>query len=161
MKPVYCFDSCALIEPWTKYYSPDICNDYWQVLEGMIERGELFCSSEVFEEVKKQEDGLSSWLSKHKRAVMSIDDEVQNKIREILRDFPTLIDTKRDRSMADPWVVAHAIVKKATVVTKELPVDSTRTAKVKIPNVCNHYGIRYIDDFMFVKEIGLKFSCIS
>jgi hypothetical protein len=47
----------------------------------------------------------------------------------------------------------------ATVVTKENLETAMNTKRIKIPNVCENMGIRWIDDFTFVKELGIKFSC--
>ena len=44
-------------------------------------------------------------------------------------------------------------------VTKENLVTAVNSKQIKIPNVCENMGIRWIDDFAFVKEIGLTFSC--
>ena len=52
----------------------------------------------------------------------------------------TLVDNARSRSLADPWVIAHAMKEKAIVVTKEEKITATNTAKIKIPNVCENVG---------------------
>jgi hypothetical protein len=71
-----------------------------------------------------------------------------------------LVDSAKGRSLADPWVISHALNKNATVVTKENPIISINAKKpVTIPNVCENMGIRCVDDFTFVKELGMKFSC--
>lgn len=61
--------------------------------------------------------------------------------------------------MADPWVIAHALYENATVVTKEEKVTALDSHKVKIPNVCDNMGIRWINDFELIEELGIKFSC--
>lgn len=61
--------------------------------------------------------------------------------------------------MADPWVIAHALKENAVVVTKEEKVTAINSSKVKIPNVCENMGIRYINDFEFIEELGIKFQC--
>lgn len=60
--------------------------------------------------------------------------------------------------MADPWLIAHAMDTIATVVTKENIDSAMNSKRVKIPNVCKNMGVRCIDDFKFIKEIGVKFS---
>ncbi len=47
----------------------------------------------------------------------------------------------------------------ATLVTKENKETALNTKRIKIPNVCENMGVRWIDDFEFVKELGIKFSC--
>lgn len=62
-------------------------------------------------------------------------------------------------SRADPWVIAHAIDKNATVVTKEEKISVVSSKRIKIPNVCDNMGVRWINDFEFIEEIGVKFKC--
>jgi hypothetical protein len=50
-----------------------------------------------------------------------------------------LVNTQRNRSMADPWVIALAQVNGCTVVTGEVPSDDLK--RPKIPDVCRALGI--------------------
>ena len=69
-----------------------------------------------------------------------------------------LVDNTKGRSLADPWVIAHAIAENACVVTKENKVTSS-DKRVKIPNVCEKMGVRCITDFDMIRELGIRFSC--
>ncbi len=153
---VYCLDSNALIEPWNKYYSPKISN-YFDILESLIIENRIFCTEEVAQEIKKGDDLLYKWLKKNEsNFVKSIDSDVQKKVRIILSQFPNLIDSKKQRSMADPWVIAHAWSLNAVVVTKEYPTDNVKK-NCKIPDVCKYYNICYMDDWQFISELGITF----
>ncbi len=70
-----------------------------------------------------------------------------------------MVDNTKARSLADPWVIAHAINENATVVTKEEKVTALSSTRIKIPNVCDNMGIRWINDFDFVHELGIHFTC--
>jgi len=83
-----------------------------------------------------------------------VTEEVQHNLRRILQAHPELVDTKRDRSMADPWVIAHAMAEGAVVVTKE----QFAPRRIKIPDVCQAFGVRCMDDFQFLREVGVRFS---
>ena len=132
------------------------CPDYWDVLSELVARRAIFCTEEVRREVIRVDDGLSEWIKTHPEFVHDINDDVQIKLRLVLQKFPRPVDTKKDRSMADPWVIAHAWSAGATVVTKEMP--STTVTRIKIPDVCNAFKVRCIDDFAFLKEVGISFS---
>ena len=71
-----------------------------------------------------------------------------------------LVDNRKGRSLADPWLIASAMDQEATVVTKESLITQSNAKTIKIPNVCNNMGVRCIDDFEFVKELGFLFSCV-
>jgi len=69
------------------------------------------------------------------------------------------VDNTKARSLADPWVIAHALYENATVVTKEEKVTAINSNRIKIPNVCDEMGIKWINDFQFIEEMNIKFQC--
>ena len=156
MSQLYCLDANILIQPWNNYYSPELCPNFLDILTGLIDEGIIFCTSEVQREILKTDDGLSDWIKEHPNFVREMDEDVQMKLREILHQFPYLVNATKDRSMGDPWVVAHAWSANATVVTKE--TKSNSVIRIKIPDVCEHFNIRYIDEFAFLKEVGISFN---
>ena len=70
-----------------------------------------------------------------------------------------LVDNTKARSLADPWVIAHALAKNATVVTKEVKVTAVSSKKIKIPNVCENMNVRCINDFKMIDELNISFRC--
>lgn len=166
---IYCLDANVLIQAWQKYYSQDICPDYWDILNELGSEGKIFIPEEVKNEIvvkddkEKAEDDLSKWVKRSSIPVHRLTEEVIKCWQTILQANPLhklLVDNIKGRSLADPWVISHALNKNATVVTKESPIISINAKKpVTIPNVCDNMGIRWIDDFTFLKELGLKFSC--
>ena len=50
-KIVYCLDANILIQAWQKYYSPEICPSYWEVLNGLGKKGVVFIPELVYEEI--------------------------------------------------------------------------------------------------------------
>ena len=164
---IYCIDANVLIQAWQKYYSPDLCPDYWDLLNELGKQGRIFIPEEVKNEIvvpeasDKTEDDLSKWL---KRSTIPIHKPTENVIacwQKILQADPThklLVGNIKGRSLADPWLIAHAMDTNATVVTKENIESAMNSKRVKIPNVCKNMGVRCIDDFEFIKEIGVKFS---
>ena len=45
--PIYCLDANVLIQAWQKYYAPDICPDYWEILNKLGSQGRIFIPEEV------------------------------------------------------------------------------------------------------------------
>lgn len=157
MSCIYCLDTNVLIEPWNKYYSMALCSDYWELLDELARSGIVFCTEEVRREVEKIDDGLKEWVLNRPHIIREITPQVQENIRNILGRFPRLIQHTKDRSMADPWVIAHAMDTQAIVVTKELN-KGPQTQKVSIPDVCDGFGVPWMNDFEFLSAIGVKFS---
>lgn len=160
---LYCLDANVLIQAWQKYYHPDFCPDYWSILSELGRSGKIFIPEMVFNEITRTDDGLSGWLKKSDIPVTKINEPVTVCLQKIYSAHPAhkyLVDNTKARSLADPWIIAHALYLKATVVTKEEKVTAVNSTKVKIPNVCDHMGIRWINDFHFIRESGIKFTCL-
>lgn len=155
----YCLDTNALIEPWSKYYRPSFAATYWAVLDDLARKGIVFCPDQVKREIDKTDDDLKEWLKERKYFVREESIEVQERVREILQRFPYIISVGADRSMADPWVIAHALVEGAIVVSKEYVTrKNQRKTRIKIPDVCTYYEVPCISDSQFVEEVGIKFT---
>jgi predicted nucleic acid-binding protein len=162
-KPLlYCLDTNVLIEAWQKYYSPKFCPSYWDILNELGRKEVIFIPELVFEEITRTEDELSAWLKKSKIPIHNINELVTKCLQNIYAKDPVhknLVDNTKARSLADPWVIAHAINENATVVTKEEKVTALNSNRIKIPNVCDNMGVRWINDFEFIQELNVSFTC--
>lgn len=162
MQPVarkkrYCVDTSVFIESWTKYYSIELCPSYWEVIDQLAKEGRVFSPIEVRRELEKIEDDLFKWAKSRSSSLFAdITEDVQLAMRDVIAQFPRLVDSTKQRSIADPWVIAHAQIEKATVVTKEQVASSNK--RIKIPDVCQALNIPCIDDFEFYREVGIRFE---
>lgn len=159
---LYCLDANVLIQAWQKYYSPKFCPDYWKVLDEYGSRGTIFLPEAVYDEVVRTDDALSSWFKQSKLPIHKISGPVTRCLQDIYNhniSHKNLVDNTRNRSLADPWIIAHALHNNATVVTKEEKITALNSNRIKIPNVCENMGIRWINDFQLIEELGIYFSC--
>lgn len=162
LEEIYCLDTNVLIQAWQKYYSEKLCPGYWNVLNELGKRGKIFIPEEVYNEIKKVDDGLLAWLKKSSIVVQKKDSIVTDNLSKIFSSDPKhklLVDATKNRSLADPWVIAHSMKEKATLVTKEEKDKSPLSKKIKIPDVCENMQVRCINDFQFIDEVGIRFSC--
>lgn len=162
MAKKYCLDANVLIEAWQKYYSPKFCSDYWEVLNELGKQGRIFLPEMVYEEFTRTEDDLLQWLNQSKIPVQKIDEPITKCLQAIYLKDPLhkyLVDNIKQRSLADPWVIAHAINEKATVVTRENKATALNSKRIKIPNVCDNMGVRWINDFQLIEELDIQFTC--
>ena len=158
----YCLDANVLIRAWEDYYAPKFCIDYQGVLNELGAKDRIFLPEMVYEEITRTDDDLTKWLKKSKIPAYKIDGHVIECLKKIYATNPVhknLVDNTKNRSLADPWVIAHALNQGAIVVTKEEKVTATNTTKIKIPNVCDNMGVCWINDFQFVEELNIQFSC--
>ncbi|MEY2830037.1 MAG: hypothetical protein RIQ33_1895 [Bacteroidota bacterium] len=158
----YCLDANVLIQAWQKYYNPKFCPDYWDILIELGKQEKIFIPEYVYEEIVRTEDDLSKWLKSSEIPIRKVNEQVANCLKNIYSSNPShvnLVDNTKSRSLADPWVIAHSIHENATAVTKEEKVTALNSNKIKIPNVCENMGVRWINDFQFIDEINIKFKC--
>jgi len=158
----YCLDANVLIQAWQKYYSPNVCPSYWKILNDLGVQDRIFIPQMVYDEIVRTEDDLSNWLKGSKIPIRKIDENVTRCLKNIYSTNPLnkfLVDNIKQRSLADPWVIAHAINEGAIVVTKEEKITVLNSKRIKIPNVCENMKVTCINDFQMINELHLKFIC--
>jgi hypothetical protein len=153
---IYCFDTSALLDAWNRNYPPDVFPQLWAAIEERIASGTVIAPEEVRAEFAKKDDALFKWAKKQQELFSDLDEEQQLSVGEILAQYPKLIDTRRGRSGADPFVIALARVRGAVVVTGEN--DDGSAERPKIPTVCGAFNVRSIKVLEFIRENRWVFS---
>ncbi len=151
----YSIDTSAIVETWVRDYPPDVFPNVWAKLEDLIDNGVLAATEEVLVELEKQHDKVYEWACHHRGMFVPTDAKIQKAVRNILRDHKRLVDTRRNRSGADPFVIALASVEGLAVVTAENMSNSPQ--RPKIPDVCNALGITWLNIVELFREQGWSF----
>jgi hypothetical protein len=141
-QPLYSGDTSMLINAWRKHYPPDIFPTVWDRIDSLIQSGVVISTDEVRVELEKKDDELYAWAKQRPGLFVPIDGPIQILVSQIMTDHPRLVDTRTNRSAADPFVVALAQQRTCAVVTDETPTGST--SKPNIPDVCAALGIRFM-----------------
>ncbi len=143
----YVIDACALIDAAKNYnMSKKTFSNIWETLDKLVEEGRLISSKEILDELK--DDDIEEWGKNHKEAFLSLSKEIQEKVTEILGQYPNMIKiTTKGNSNGDPFLIATAIVEGGVIVTNEKKNGD------KIPVVCEKMGIEYTDLNGFLNEI--------
>lgn len=118
----YCLDANVLIQAWRNYYAPKFCITYWEVLNELGAEGRIFLPQMVYEEITRTDDDLTNWLKNSKIPEYKIDGPVTECLKKIYATNPAhknLVDNTKNRSLADPWLIAHALNQGAIVVPKK------------------------------------------
>lgn len=148
----YSLDTSALLNSWRRFYPPDVFTSLWDRIDELIAKGILVASEEVLVELGKKDDEVYRWARQRLQMFVPIDGQQQQLVRNILAIYPTLVDTRRNRSGADPFVIALAQLEGRTVVTYESP--SNNPSRPHIPDVCVGVGIRCISFLKLIRERG-------
>lgn len=152
MSTKYVIDACALIDAVKNYnMSKSTFLPIWETIDELIVSGSLITSSEIKEELK--DDELVEWVKQRKKFLIPLTKDIQEKVSEILKEYPTLIKMKStSNSNGDPFLIATAIVENGCIVTNEKPGDE-KSGDFRIPNVCNKIGVSWMDLRTFLDQI--------
>lgn len=116
--------------------------------------GQIFVIDEVMTELKRKDDGIYKWIEDRESMIVSIETDVQSCLVEIMANYPRLVDTKKNRSGCDPWVIALAQARGLSVVSAEKASGSL--VKPKIPDVCKDLAVPYVEVVDFFRKQGWR-----
>ena len=149
----YVFDSDSLINLFRHYY-PERFPTLWEKFNTLVSEGELTSVREVYNEIGSSEDTLGTW-AKEQKNILFLESTVEELkfVAQIfqVKHFQSMIrkqERLKGKPVADPFVIARAKISGACVVTQEKKTENA----AKIPNVCDHFGIRCINLEGFMKE---------
>ncbi|HEX4639713.1 MAG TPA: DUF4411 family protein [Chthoniobacterales bacterium] len=151
---MYCVDTSAWLDGWNRFYPPDVFCKLWEAIDQLVMAGEIISAEEVYVELAKRDDALHQWVQSRKEMLRAPDQSIQEIVRGLLLEYPRLVDTLKNRSQADPFVIATAKFFNATVVTGESPGTAQRP---RIPFVCQAIGVPCINFLEMIIELKLQF----
>ncbi|MBU2100687.1 DUF4411 family protein [Candidatus Micrarchaeota archaeon] len=158
----YVIDTSSLVK-LNRENPLDVYPGVWNKLEELVNTDRLIAPIEVLREISNNDDQLTKWAKKQKKMFREPTVEQMKIVKEILKDYPALIDVER-KFDADSWVIALAIElsrnpQKKIVNIKRIVVteEKLRGEKVKIPFVCQKYSIEAIDIITVFRTERWKF----
>jgi hypothetical protein len=153
----FVFDTSALVR--LNSYYPDVFPAFWQNFNKAVTDGEVLSTREVLRELDREvEDHILTWAKDNARIFTVPTADQLNYVARILAipHFQQLIGKKQQLAgtpVADPFVIAFAGVLGGTVVTEELKKPNA----AKIPNVCESFGIPFVNLEGFMRAKGWVF----
>ena len=153
----YILDTSVFIQAWQRIMPPDVAPGFWERLGALIASGAARSPDEVLVELEKKDDEVAKWCKERKEALfLPIDVPHQFQVKQVLKSYPRLVDTRKDRSMCDPWVIAFAKVHGAAVVTAEGRTHNLTSPK--IPDVCDAMAIKCLGVWDVIRAEKWKVS---
>ena len=159
-------DSNTYIQAKNYHYNMSFCPAYWDWLDQQFAIGEVASIQIVYDELVYGSDELSDWAKERKEQFISVSDEqTQEKYIEIV-NFVMSMEGKRQQhkdtflEKADPWLIAKAMTTNATIITHEV-LDPPNSTRVKIPNICEVFGVDYMSTYKLLENLEAKFALSS
>ncbi len=149
----YSIDSSGILDLF-RYYPPDVFPTIWTQMDAAARSGVIFAVDEVYRELEKKDDVAFEWLKARRMIVIELDTHIQQRVSAILAVHPRLIDTRKNRSSGDPFVIALAQSRGLSVVTGEKA--SGLLAKPNIPDVCIALNVTWMNVLSMFRNEGWK-----
>ncbi len=158
---LHIIDANVMLEAANRYYSFNLVPGFWNWLAEQSYAGTVRSASMVKDEIDYPLE-LVAWVKERVAEGFFVDvsePAIQDKCREVAdwvlaQNFgPEHVARFLDG--ADPWIISTAAALKATVVSQEI-ATGTGSKKIKIPNVCQVFGVQCIDTLAMLKSMGAQ-----
>jgi hypothetical protein len=163
----FILDSDVFIAAKNSYYAFAICPGFWDSLIHHHGAGKVHSIDRVKGELlagRKTED-LVLWVKEQLPAgfFLGTDDAgviaAYGQVMLWVQRSTQYFDQAKAKfaTEADGWLVAHAMVHGATVITCEQPRPESRN-RVLLPDVCDRFGVAYKDTFEMLHELSIRYE---
>ena len=160
---VYILDANVFIESAKRYHALDIAPGFWNALVYHAENGSVLSIDRVKTELQVVGDAVHNWAEQEFQQWFesSNQSDVIEAYRTILtwafnQDFTE--DAKREfANKPDSWLIAYSYSKDYTLVTDE-KYEPHHKNRIKIPNVCKEFNVRYMDTFQMLRDLNIKWE---
>lgn len=156
----YVLDTDVFIQAKNRHYGFEFCPAFWDWLIEANEIELVVSVEQVLEELLKRNDDLADWARERSESFFSIPDSrlsaALNRINEwahTSRYRPTAVTSFLAK--ADFWLVTYGLAHNCTVVTHEVRANTVK--KIKIPNVCDAFGVPCMLPFEMLRREGARF----
>jgi hypothetical protein len=154
----YVFDTNSFIV--LGHYFPERFPSFWGQFEKAVTSGQIVSVREVFNELDGHGNRphLKKWVKTHRRVFLAPTPEETAFLAQLFavpryRQMVSEKQRMKGTPVADPFVIAHASVNDAWVVTEE----AKKKNSAKIPNVCEQFGVSCTNIEGFMRREGWRF----
>lgn len=156
----YLLDANVFIQAKNEHYGMDFCPGFWDWLLASNAVGIVASVTVVDAELQAGADQLAEWSAQRGTGFfLEPDTTVLTAARRIGQwvtgQTYSTAATNKFIGGPDHILISHALAKQLTVVTHEKRSNSKNT--VKIPDVCNHFGIECITPFAMLRREQARF----
>lgn len=164
---VYVVDSNFFIQAHRGNYPLDVAISFWDKVKQLAEQQKIISIDKVKKEIYDHQDDLRTWCENNLPADFFKDTtSVVTSYSQVViwansrrgHYFSTAIAEFLDADEADAWLVSYAHVDTVNriIVTHEKS-QPDRKNKVKIPEACARFNIRFVDTIEMFRQLGERF----
>lgn len=165
---LFIVDSNFFIEAHRKTYPFDVVPSFWTKIQQLANSGSIYSCDKVHNEICSGKDVLAGWIgSALPASFFKKSSSVLNEYKNVTKwaassshYTSTAISEFLAVDEADAWLVAHAIndsiIDEIIVVTHEKS-DPMLKKRIKIPEACNKFGLRFMNTIEMFRQLGQTF----
>jgi hypothetical protein len=163
--PIHWLDSNVFIQAKNGPYKFKVFGVFWAFLHEQINAGTIRCPKMVYQEIVKNEeprDDLATWIKARRQSGLFVDanpdvQKAMNRVADyVIRKYEQQ-QAGHFLSGADPWLIAHAMYSKGTVVTNE-SAKRPQAKAARIPDVCDEFKVPCIDTYEMLERLKADFK---
>jgi len=165
--PNYVVDTNFFIQAHRSSYPLDIAHSFWRKVKELADTEKMISIDKVRDEIFENEDELTEWVKDNISSSFFKDSRDKSVIAEYRKVAQwaesrsghykrKAIDEFLEFEKADAWLVAYCLVTGDEIVTQEVS-DPNRKNKIKIPDVCNHFGVPFLNMMDMFRQLGVQF----
>lgn len=167
--PIFIVDTNFFIQSHRATYPIDVAEGFWNTVIKLANENKIISIDKVKNEIFNNDDELSTWIDNNLAAEFfkpTNSQEVLANYSQIVNwansknnfYLPRAISEFLDFNYADSWLVVYALsLKVECVITTQEKSEPNRKSKIKIPEVCDAFNIRYTNIIGMFRELGVKF----
>lgn len=164
---MYLVDSNFFIQAHRAVYPLDIATGFWNKVKMLAGTGIIFSIDKVKNELYDKNDKLESWCKTNLPENFFVDSSgkmeeysqiISWAVSKADHYLPYAIDEFLGTDAADAFILAYALADKdnITIVTQEKS-EPNRKNRIKIPEPCNVFGIKYLNTIEMFRQLGETF----
>lgn len=165
---IYLLDANTLIEAKNRYYSMTICPGYWSWILQSHGQGVIASIETVGQELQQGNDDLAKWAKLHQYLFWQVsDDATQSAFSEVAAHVANTAAQMKAGAVeeflsgADPWLIAKAMTTPDCVLVTHEQLNPQVKRKFIIPNLCQHFGVTWVDTFQALDATQASFGLIN
>lgn len=160
--PVYLLDNNTVVELARRISPPELRKTACDIVDALIKNKQVYSPVEVLKEFEyhntNKGDEVLKWCKERDDIFIELSEPAhEQNLVKVLSDFPDSVKYDNEGPDADPILIALAMGTNWTVVTRDGSGTKVKTT-MKVKQICDHYKIRCITEFDFLKENGWSIS---
>lgn len=163
----YVVDSNFFIQAHRVNYPLDIAFSFWNKVKALAKSGKIISIDKVKSELYNKNDALEDWCK------ANLPEDFFKSTNEVMAEYgqvstwaismndhylPNALNEFLDADEADAFLLAYSLadLNNRVIVTQEVS-QPNRKNKIKIPEVCNPFNIRFLNTIEMLRELGETF----